>query len=149
MRALNRNKQKMLYSLQTGRSTPIYEKDEQGNTKYITVDGREVPVESGEYEPEYTEPTEFMANINSTLTEAFIRVFGVEDSVDKATIVCSKGALPFAVGTRIWRKSSVKYKDPANGLGVDANTADYEVMATNDEALNEDAFLLKKISKEG
>mgnify|MGYP007099291660 CR=1 FL=1 len=41
------------------------------------------------------------------------------------------------------------FRSPANGLGVDANTADYEVMATNDEALNEDAFLLKKISKEG
>lgn len=37
MRTLDRNKQKMLYSLQTGRNTPIYEKDEQGNTKYITV----------------------------------------------------------------------------------------------------------------
>ena len=41
MRTLDRNKQKMLYSLQTGRNTPIYEKDEQGNTKYITVDGKE------------------------------------------------------------------------------------------------------------
>ena len=149
MRALNRNKQKMLYSLQTGRISPIYEKDEQGNTKYITVDGKEVPVESGEYEPEYTEPTECRANINSTLTEAFIRVFGVEDSSDKATIVCTKGTLPLAIGARIWRKSDVKYKDTVNNSNVDANTADYEVMATNDEALNEDAFLLRKISKEG
>lgn len=111
MRTLNRNKQKMYYSLQDGTS-PVYMTDDDGNIKYIEVDGERIPVESGDTEPHYTEPKLFRANINSTLTDTFIRAFGIDDSSDKATIVCAKGTLPLAKGARIWRNSAIKYKDP-------------------------------------
>ena len=107
MRTLNRNKQKMYYSLQDGTS-PVYMTDDDGNVKYIEVDGEQIPVESGETEPHYTEPKLFRANINSTLTDTFIRAFGIDDSSDKATIVCAKGTLPLVKGARIWRNSAIK-----------------------------------------
>ena len=44
MRTLNRNKQKMYYSLQDGTS-PVYMTDDDGNVKYIEVDGEQIPVE--------------------------------------------------------------------------------------------------------
>lgn len=104
MRTLDRNKQKMLYSLQTGRNTPIYEKDEQGNTKYITVDGREVPVESGEYEPEYTEPTEFMFP-NMGYRDGYILVDGArqKDILNLDELGCFGCVLPD--GSAIARES--------------------------------------------
>lgn len=146
MRALNKNKQKMKYS-NYKESTPVYERDSDGNIIYISVDGENVPVETGEYETGYETPVDFKANINSTLTEAFIRAFGVDKSSNKSTIVCTKGALPFAIGTRIWRNSDVGYKDTDKTI-VDGDSADYEVIAVNDEALHEDTFLLQKLSKE-
>lgn len=146
MRTLNRNKQRMKYS-NYKESLPVYERDSDGNIIYISVDGENVPIETGEYETGYEKPTCFRANINSTLTEAFIRAFGVDKSSNKSTIVCSKGFLPFEIGTRIWRKSEVRYKDTAKTI-VDGDSADYEVVAVNDEALNEDMFLLQKLSNE-
>lgn len=148
MRTLNRNKQKMYYSLQDGTS-PVYMTDDDGNVKYIEVDGEQIPVESGETEPHYTEPKLFRANINSTLTDTFIRAFGIDDSSDKATIVCAKGTLPLAKGARIWRNSDIKYKDPINMSNVDENSADYVVKDVNDEAMHEDTFLLQRLIKEG
>lgn len=145
MITLSANKQKMRYSLQTEK-IPIYETDDDGNIKYITVDGVKIPVETGEYEPGYAPTVEFRANINSTLTEAFIKAFGVDDSSDKATIVCSKGFLPFDVGTRIWRKTPVRYKDAEQKI-IDGDSADYVVIGVNDESLNEDSFLLKRVNK--
>ena len=91
------------------------------------------------------EIVDFRANINSTLTEAFIRVFGVDDSSDKATIVSTKNFLPLKVGMKIWKDSEVLY----NNETVDADSADYEVIGVNTEALNEDCFLLKKLLHNG
>lgn len=127
-----------------GKKTPIYDTDKDGNIKYIIVDGERVPVESGEYDIVGEKIVEFRANINSSLTEAFIRAYGLDDSTDKATIVCGKGELPLKEGMRIWRKSDVTYKEDGS---VDADSADYVVVATNDESLNEDCFLLKKVAK--
>ena len=42
---------------------------------------------------------------------------------------------------RIWKDSEVLYKNET----VDADSADYEVIGVNTEALNEDCFLLKKL----
>ena len=54
MRMLAKNKQKMFYSMPTGKELPIYELDESGNIKYMEMDGVQVPVETGNYEPEYS-----------------------------------------------------------------------------------------------
>nr|DAM78964.1 MAG TPA: hypothetical protein [Caudoviricetes sp.] len=143
MRMLNRNKQRMKYYV-NGKKVPIYDTDDDGNIKYIIVDGERVPVETGEYQIVDEKLVDFKANINSTLTEAFIKAFGVDDSSDKATIVCAKNKLPLKVGMRIWRNSEVGYSEDGS---IDIDSADYVVAAANDEALNEDSFLLKKVAK--
>ena len=144
MRTLNRNKQKMKYSMQTD-SVPVYETDDEGNIKYMEIDGEMHPIYTGESHPGYTEPVDFRSNIASTLTEAYVKAFGVDDASDKAVIVTDKGAYPWVSGTRIWRKREVAY----TGGHVDGDSADYEVVATNDESLNEDSYLLKKLVHEG
>ena len=45
---------------------------------------------------------------------------------------------------RIWRNSEVGYNEDGS---IDIDSADYVVVAANDEALNEDSFLLKKVAK--
>lgn len=143
MRMLNRNKQRMKYYV-NGKKVPIYDTDDDGNIKYIIVDGERVPVETGEYQIVDEKLVDFKANINSTLTEAFIKAFGVDDSSDKATIVCAKNKLPLKVGMRIWRNSEVGHNEDGS---IDIDSADYVVVAANDEALNENSFLLKKVAK--
>ena len=143
MISLQANKQSMKYLI-PGKKEPVYETDDDGNIKYIIVDGRQEPIVTGEYRTS-GEIIDFRANINSTLTEAFIRAFGVDDSSDKATIVSTKNFLPLKVGTKIWKDSEVLYKNET----VDADSADYEVIGVNTEALNEDCFLLKKLLHNG
>lgn len=144
MISLQINKQPMKYMI-PGKMEPVYETDDDGNIKYIIVDGKQEPVATGEYKRTDGSIVDFSANINSTLTESFIRAFGVDDSSDKATIVCSKGFLPLKVGTRIWKESEVAYKDGQ----IDEDSADYEVIGKNTETLNEDSFLLKRVIHEG
>lgn len=142
MRTLAKNKQKMYYALQSVK-VPIYEYDEDGNIKYITIDGEQVPVETGEYELGYSEPVEFFANINNKLTEIVWQSYGIDDSTKYAQIVASKGELPLKAGSVIWKKSDVGYKDGEKTI-VDANTADYVVKGVADEGLTEDLFLLQR-----
>lgn len=139
---LNINKQKMKYSLQSER-VPIYEKDDKGNIKYITVDGEKVPVETGEYEIGYTSPVTFYANISNKLDEALMKEFGVDNSTDYAQIVTNKGYLPLAVGSVIWKRSPVGYKYIELGI-PDALTCDYTVKGVADEGLTVDLFLLQR-----
>lgn len=144
MIALQANKQSMKYLIPE-KTEPVYETDDDGNIKYIIVDGRQEPIATGEYRITAGEIVDFRANINSTLTEAFIRAFGVDDSSDKATIVSTKNFLPLKAGMKIWKDSEVLYKNET----VDENSADYEVIGVNTEALNEDCFLLKKLLRNG
>lgn len=146
MRTLNRNKQKMFYS-KPGESTPIYETDEFGNIKYITVDGEQIPVETGEYSPGFSMPVEFKANIAGKLSDVIIRAFGADSSDNHAQIVSDKNVLPFEIGTRIWKKSKVRYKDDAKTI-VDGDSADYVVRGLLLEGLSEDMFYLEVLSHE-
>ena len=61
---LDINRQKMFYSKQIGQ-VPVYDTDEDGNLKYITVDGNQVPIETGEYTMGYDVPVPFYASISS------------------------------------------------------------------------------------
>ena len=146
MRTLNRNKQKMFYS-NPGESTPIYEMDEDGNIIYIEVDGEQIPVETGEYSPGFSMPEELKANIAGKLSEVIIQAFGADSSNNHAQIVSDKDVLPFEIGTRIWKKSRVIYKDEAKTI-VDSESADYVVRGILLEGLNEDMFYLEVLNHE-
>ena len=137
------NKQSMKYSLQ-GEKVPIYETDEDGNIIYYEdADGNRIPLETGEYETGYSKPVSFFANINNKLNEVVWQDYGVDNSTEYAQLIVSKGELSLKVGTVIWKKSEVGYKDEAKTI-VDETTADYIVKGVADEGMSEDLFLLQR-----
>ena len=140
---LQSNKQAMKYSLQ-GERVPIYETDENGNIVYYTdSDGNKIPIETGEYTTGYLQPIPFLANINNKLNEVVWQDYGIDDSTNYAQIITSKDELPLKVGSVIWKKSEVGYKDDENTI-VDETTADYTVKGIADEGMSEDLFLLQR-----
>lgn len=144
MRTLQKNKQEMYYALQVG-EVPIYEYDEDGNIKYITIDGKQVPVETGEYELGYSEPVAFFGNIALSGGDSEVVEYGIDTSAYDATLVTDKGAVPLTETSLIWFESEVGYKDTDKTI-VDGNTADYRVLAVK-PSLNEAKFILGKLTK--
>ena len=61
---LDINRQKMFYAKQIGQ-VPVYDTDEDGNLKYITVDEKKVPIETGEYTTGYDVPVPFCSSISN------------------------------------------------------------------------------------
>ena len=136
---LDINRQKMFYAKQIGQ-VPVYDTDEDGNLKYIVVDGNKVPIETGEYTTGYDVPVPFYASISNKLSESLIKEFGVDNSTNFVQIVDDKGKLPFSVGDLVWKKSAVQYK----AAMVDNTSCDYIVKGVADEGLTVDLFLLQK-----
>ena len=140
MMLLGANKQKMYYSTLTG-ETPIYERDESGNIKYITVDGTQIPVETGETEISYTLPSEMLANISFSGDETTAKEFGVDVSSYDAVVVYGKGEYALTETSILWFETAPSYKDNEQKI-VDADTADYKVVSIKD-SLNQTRVLLK------
>ena len=143
---LNKDKQKMYYSMPTGNKIPIYERDENGDVKYMLIDGVMVPVESGEYEPEYSVPKAFFEGIAGKLSKSVIKAFGIDDSSTYAQMDCAANQYPFGKGAYIWRKSEIKYKDSDKKI-VDVSSADYIVENILDEGLQFWNYLLQRTLK--
>lgn len=143
MMTLSSNKQSMKYSLQ-GERVPIYETDENGNIIYYTdSDGNKIPIETGEHTTGYSKPVSFFANISNKLNEVVWKDYGVDNSTNFAQIITSKDELPLKVGSVIWKKSEVGYKDDEKTI-VDITTSDYTVKGIADEGMSEDLFLLQR-----
>lgn len=140
MRTLRKNMQSMKYALQIG-EVPIYQTDDDGNIIYYTDDdGNKIPLETGETRIGYSEPVPFLANINNKLDEVTWREYGIDDTTKFAQIVVQKNSLPLQVGSIIWKKSEVEYKD---GI-IDETSCDYTVKGVADEGLSVDLFLLQR-----
>jgi hypothetical protein len=139
---LEANKQKMKYSKQ-GEKVTIYDRDENGNIKYIEVDGEKIPVVLREAIG-FSDPVPFSANISNKLSEVLVKEFGVDDSSSYCQIVTDKGYLPIKAGDIVWKKSDVG--QDSDGL-VDDKTADYVVKGVADEGLTVELFLLQKTVK--
>ena len=139
LRTLRKNKQKMYYALQVG-EVPIYETDEYGNIIY-TDDG--TPIETGEYEIGYASPVEFSNGISGKLSEVLIEAFGINDTSLYAQMDYMENEYPFEVGTLIWKKSEIEYKDSGRTM-VEPKSADYEVAGIVDEFPNQWSCLLKR-----
>ena len=146
MRTLRKNRQKMYYSLYKS-SEPIYELDDDGNIKYMEIDGVQVPIEVGTREPHYDTPVEFKANIHSELDEMHLKAYGVDQSSIYSEIVVSKGKLPLKIGAIVWRESEIIYEDDAKTIPKQSS-ADYTVKGSMTEGLNEDYYLLQRNSSE-
>lgn len=149
------NQQEMTYSL-IGEEVPEYETDENGNIKYdgytdddgnfipyLDEDGNKIPLPTGGMTTSYEKPEKFKASINNKLDEVLVKEFGIDNSTLYAQIVANKGALPLTVGSLVWKRSEVKYKDDDKTI-VDSLSADYTVKGVADEGLTADLFLLQK-----
>lgn len=143
---LAKNKQKMFYSIPTGNTIPVYERDENGQIKHMIIDGELVPVESGESEPEYSEPVIFKNGISGQLSKSIIKAFGIDDSSTYAQMDCMANEYPLKKGAYIWKKNKIGYKDAENKI-VDTATADYIVENVLDEGVNVWTYLLKRTLK--
>lgn len=146
MRTLRKNRQKMYYSLYKS-SEPIYELDDDGNIKYMEIDGVQVPIEVGTTEPHYDTPVEFKANIHSELNEMHLKAYGVDQSSIYSEIVVDKGKLPLKIGAIVWRESEIIYEDDSKTIPKQSS-ADYTVKGSMTEGLNEDYYLLQRNSSE-
>lgn len=122
MRTPRRVKQKMYYSMPNAKIT-VYKRDANGNIVYKRIDGKMIPLKTGEEITGYSEEVEFINSITGTLTADDLAAFG-SDVSGTAKITYINEEFPFVVGTRIWRTSEVGHKDSL----VDEKTADYEVV---------------------
>lgn len=131
----------MYYSLYNG-ATMKYDTDDEGNIKYIEVDGEQVPIEI-ELEAGYTPPKEFKALIVSQLSTVRLRAYGVDSSSIYSELLVQKNMLPIDIGTIIWRTSPIEYDDLENRIPR-PSSADYTVMGSMTEGLHFDRYLLQK-----
>lgn len=144
MRMLNRNAQKIKYSLEDGTWT-VYEYGSDGLPKVAYTD-EEGNVYYVEHETvKWTTPVEFNANIAMSGGEAEAMEFGLSISDYDAVIVVANDSVPLVIGSRIWHTSEVKYQDLLNTV-VDEKSADYVVRKVN-KSLNYTKYVLKAVVK--
>lgn len=138
MMMLNQNKQKMYYALY-GKGVPIYD-------YYTDNEGNKIPIDTGETEIVFDKPVEFSNGISGKLSEALTEAFGVNDSSMYAQMDYMAKQYPFEVGTLIWKKSEIKYKDEEKTI-PEPTSADYTVAGILDEFPNVWSCLLKRVVK--
>ena len=141
MRTLNKNKQKMKYSIK-GERKPIYETDSDGNIIYYEdEEGNRIPIETGSYTSGWSNPEDFSGNIAMSGGEAEAREFGLSVADYDAVLVLDKNEVPLEEGSLIWHEKEVKFK--ADGE-VDTTSADYTVKKVAN-SLNSDKYVLKAV----
>lgn len=135
MRTLNRNKQKMFYSLYLG-ETPIYD-------SYVDADGVEHKIDTGEKKASYSMPTAFYGNIAMSGGESEAVEFGLNLADYQAVLIMAKNTLPIDETSLIWLNTTPQYNEDGT---VDQYSADYSVVKVS-PSLNVDKYVLKKVVK--
>jgi len=126
LRTLRKNKQTIYYANQTG-LVPIYEKDENGDIKYIEIDGVKTPVETGNYEMSYGKAVDVSGNITMSGDESSETEYGIDSSGYDAVLILDKGEADISETSVVWFENNVRYKDTEN-QSADPNSADYKVL---------------------
>lgn len=156
---LAQNQQAMKYSLYLTR-IPTYETDENNKpiVSYITEEGQVIYAETGEDEPLYSVPKDFMANISMSGSEAEAKEYGLSISDYQAVLVYSKSSVPLVEGSLIWFNSPVKYEYGGEEIEVEVNgemiktkapdrvSSDFSVIKISD-SLNFTKAILKATNK--
>lgn len=141
MRSLKKNQVPLWYSLYDN-EIPEYELDEEGNIKYILIDGIQHPIETGYKKSGYKEPVLFYACISSGKGEAQDSVFGKDIKFTRA-ISSFDVNLPITETSLIW-----EHKPKLNSDGtVNKEDADYEVAAPVARSLNSVMIAVKSLPK--
>lgn len=158
MRTLRRNKQKLMYALQTSEQTPVYVTDDDGNIKYqgyedsdgnyiyiLDKNGDKIPQTTGEYEYVYTTPVDFYANISFGGNDTTMEVYGVDTSSYDATLLVQRNELPLTETSVVWFDTEPTYLDEDKTV-PNWRTADFQVVKKVD-SLSFTTFVLKKRTK--
>lgn len=130
MRCLNRNKQTLYYALAIARTASK-------ETSKITVDGKEVYIDDGDYTQSYEAPVPFYANITFSGNESTDVEFGVDRTAYDAVIVTDLNEIPVTETSLIWFSNEPPFSTN------DGNTADFSVVAVK-KSLNTLKAILKK-----
>ena len=139
---LYKNKQCLYYS-QFEKEVPVYEKDDDGNIKYMEIDGVQVPVETGEVSQQYSVPKEFNGNIVISGGNADSTLFGVDLSHYEAILLVDKDLLSIDETSLIWHENSPVFNLDGS---VDQYSADY-IVIKRIPSLNVIRYGLKKVVK--
>lgn len=135
MMTLQKNKQKLWYSLQDGK-VPIYE-------YYTDDEGNKHPIETGEYKTGYLQPVVFYGNIAMSGGEARNVEYGVDLTAYEAVLIVGKGEIPLTETSRIWHENEPIFNDDGT---VDEFSADYRIVKIS-PSLNFDKYVLAKVVK--
>ena len=140
MRTALKNKQWLWYALHTGEE-PVYAKDGQGNIIYDTIDGKQVPRDTGTKRQTYSTPVKFLGNIvwsrngrADAYGQAKREPFGVSVEDYDATIITGKGLTPIRETSLIW------VSEPTDTKG------DF-IVTMYQPSLNYDKFMLERVDK--
>lgn len=141
MRTLNKNKQKMYYSLYLG-SEPEYELDKDGNkiVEYVDEDGNVYYKETGNEVDVYSEPVLFYGNIAMSGGELEAKEFGLNIGDYEAVLLMAKNVLPIDETSLIWHNTEPTESD------VKREQADYTIIKLS-PSLNQDKYVLKAVVK--
>lgn len=142
MRSLNKNKQKLMYSLQVHKDNQ-YVYDEDGNMVFEEVDGQVVPKTTSS--DGYTVPEKFFGNIHSSGGAAEAQNYGVSTADYDAVLYTQKNAIELTETSLVWFENEPKFTDE-DKTTVDPNSADYKVYRVP-PCLDERVYLLKRVDK--
>lgn len=145
MRTLRRNKQKLYYSLLTG-ETDEFVYDESGNKVVDFVEGGVTYYRvTGDKVLSYASPVEFEANIAFSGGEAEAVEYGVDTTAYDATLEYLRKEFPITETTLIWYETQPVVNDGV----VDANSADYKVVAIKPSLNHTRVLLGKRVKNNG
>ena len=134
------NKQKMLYATWSEKSTE-YQKDENGNIKYVSVNGKDRPIEKV-IPAHFSNPIMFEASINMGGKYAEAVEFGIDKGAYSAVITTPKDLVNITETSIIWYESEPTF----DGDGyVDESSCDYHVVKKTTSILYDRYILAKRV----
>lgn len=139
MRSLKKNKQKLYYATYSD-EIPVYETDEDGNIKYIEIDGKMIPIPIGTMAG-YNKPVVFYANISAGKGDVQADVFGSSVDYSRTISTCDM-TCPITKLTRLWIGCEPQYNEDGS---VNGDSANYEVAAPPAKSLNGIVIAIKEL----
>lgn len=139
MRSLKKNMQK-LYFATYSEEIPVYDTDDDGNIKYVEIDGVKEPIPLGAA-PGYNKPEEFYANISAGKGDVQADVFGSSVDYSRTISTCDMDC-PITKLTRLWIGCEPQYNEDGS---VNGDSANYEVAAPPAKSLNGIVIAIKEL----
>jgi len=133
------NKEKFYYATWVERSTE-YQRDENGNIKYVLVNGKNRPIEKV-VPAHFSNPIMFEASINEGGKQADVVEFGIDTGSYTAVLTSPKGLFNITETSLIWRETTPTFKDGY----VDDSTADYNVVKKTTSQLYDRFMIAKRV----